>query len=116
MRKAVIAVLVASSLAAQVSYQRLLESEKEPGNWMTYSGNYSSHRHSRLDQINAANVSALKLKWAYQMKTLETVEATPLVVDGIMYLTRPPNDVFALDAETGRPFWNYRRTLPERRN
>ena len=116
MRTAVIAVLVAGSLAAQVSYQRLLQSEQDPGNWMTYSGNYSSHRHSRLEQINAANVSGLKLKWAYQMKTLETVEATPLVVDGIMYLTRPPNDVFALDAETGRPFWNYRRTAPERIN
>jgi len=81
MRTAVIAVLVAASLAAQVSYQRLLQSEQDPGNWMTYSGNYSSHRHSRLEQINAANVSGLKLKWAYQMKTLETVEATPLVVD-----------------------------------
>jgi alcohol dehydrogenase (cytochrome c) len=116
MRTAIIAVLVAGSLAAQVSYRRLLESEQDPGNWMTYSGNYSSHRHSRLGQINAANVSRLNLKWAYQMKTLETVESTPLVVDGIMYLTRPPNDVFALDAETGRPFWNYRRTIPERIN
>ncbi|HKW98612.1 MAG TPA: PQQ-dependent dehydrogenase, methanol/ethanol family [Bryobacteraceae bacterium] len=111
-----IAVLAAMSLAGQVSYQRLLNSENEPGNWMTYSGGYASHRYSRLDQITSANVGRLKLKWAFQMKTLETVETTPLVVDGIMYLTQPPNDVFALDAETGRPYWNYRRSLPEHIN
>ena len=50
------------------------------------------------------------------MRTLEKVEATPLVVDGVMYVTRPPNDVFALDVETGRPFWSYVRSLPEKIN
>jgi alcohol dehydrogenase (cytochrome c) len=111
-----IAVLMAASSAGQVTYQRLLEADRDPGNWMTYSGNYSSHRHSRLGQMDRGNVSRLKLKWAFQMKTLEKVETTPLVVDGIMYLTQPPNDVFALDAENGRPYWNYRRSLPDRIN
>ena len=116
MRTICIAILAASSLSAQVSYQRLLDAEREPGNWMTYSGSYRSQRHSKLEQINSDNVARLQLKWAFQMKTLETVETTPLVVDGIMYLTRPPNDVFALDAGNGRPYWNYRRSLPERIN
>ena len=108
------ALLIIGPLAGQVSYQRLLDADHEPGNWMTYSGSYYSHRFSSLNQIDRANVARLKLKWAFQMKTTEKVETSPLVVDGIMYLTQPPNDVWALDAETGRPFWNYRRSLPER--
>ena len=111
-----IAVCMAGSLFGQVTYQRLLEADREPGNWLTYSGNYASLRHSRLQQIQRDNVGALKLKWAFQMKTTERVQATPLVVDGIMYLTQPPNDAWALDTETGRPYWRYRRSLPERIN
>ena len=88
-----IVVCVAGSLFGQVTYQRLLEADREPGNWLTYSGNYASLRHSRLQQIRRDNVGQLKLKWAFQMKTTERVQATPLVVDGIMYLTQPPNDV-----------------------
>ena len=111
-----IAILTAGSLAAQVGYQRLLDADHEPRNWMTYSGNYSSHRHSRLQQIQRDNVNRLQLKWAFQMKTIEKVETTPLVVDGIMYLTQPPNDVVALDTASGRPYWSYRRSLPDRIN
>ena len=101
---------------AQVTYERLLHSEAEPGNWLMYSGNYNSHRHSRLDQISRDNVHNLEIKWAFQLRSLEKVEVTPLVVDGVMYITQPPNDVFALDAETGRPFWSYKRLLPEKIN
>ena len=72
MRTICIAILAASSLSAQVSYQRLLDAEREPGNWMTYSGSYRSQRHSKLEQINSDNVARLQLKWAFQMKTLET--------------------------------------------
>jgi len=104
------------SLAAQVPYERILQSGKEPGQWLTYSGGYSSHRHSSLDQVNTGNVGKLRLKWAHQMKSLQKLETTPLVVDGIMYATQPPSDVVALDAETGRPFWTYRRRLPEKIN
>ncbi len=116
MKTSVIAACLAASLFGQVTYQRLLEADREPGNWMTYSGNYGGFRHSRLQQIHRGNVSGLKLKWAFQMKTTERVQATPLVVEGILYLTQPPNDAWALDAETGRPYWHYRRGLPERIN
>jgi alcohol dehydrogenase (cytochrome c) len=99
-----------------VTYERLLRADREPENWLMYSGNYNGNRFSSLDQITTENVARLRFKWAYQMKTVEKVEATPLVVDSVMYLTEPPNAVSALDAGTGRPLWTYRRSLPEKIN
>lgn len=96
-----------------VTYQRLLHAESEPGNWLMYSGQYHSQRHSRLTRIDQRNVSRLRMRWVYQLATLNEVETTPLVVDGIMYLTRSPSDVIALDASTGRPFWTYEHVLPD---
>src|SRR5437764_1205048 len=108
--------LSVAPLFGQVTAERLLNADRERGNWLTYSGGYQSHRFSLLDEINKDNARKLKLKWVHQLRTLEKVEATPLVVDGVMYVTRPPNDVFALDAETGRPYWSYVRSLPEKIN
>ena len=76
-------------------------------NWLTYSGAYASHRYSTLDQIDQSNVKDLEMKWVFQSRTTMNFQATPLVVDGVMYLTQPPNDVVALDARTGRVFWVY---------
>jgi alcohol dehydrogenase (cytochrome c) len=95
-----------------VTYDRLLKADQEPANWLMYSGSYNSWRYSRLDQINAQNAARLKLKWVYQMRTEEKVESTPLVVNGIMYVTRPENDIIALDAETGRQLWVYQYRNP----
>ena len=85
-------------------------------NWPTYSGAYNGWRHSQLDQINKSNVDKLKVAWVYQMPVTERIETTPIVIDGIMYLSEPPSNVVALDAETGRPYWRYRRNLPEKIN
>ena len=85
-------------------------------NWTTYSGAYNGWRHSTLDQINRANVANLKVAWVYQMPITERIESTPLVVDGVMYFTEPPSNVVALDAATGRPYWRYRRALPDKIN
>ena len=90
--------------------QRLAAAANEPQNWLTYSGNYSSTRYSPLDQITPANVKNLKLQWVYQAPVAGNWQTTPLVVDGIMYLTQRLNDVVALDATTGRAFWIYRYT------
>ncbi len=98
---------------AQVPYERIRRAEAEPGNWLTYSGNFQSHRFSALRQINAANVGRLKPAWAYQIGERHNFETTPLVVDGVMYLTEPPSHVTALDTRTGRPLWKHRRTIPE---
>ena len=99
--------LIPSPLSAQVTFERLLNAADEPHNWLTYSGSYSSNRHSALDQITPANVVDLQLQWVFQARSLENFTATPLVVDGIMYVTQAPNDVVALDAKTGRVFWVY---------
>ncbi len=99
------------TVSGQVAFDRLRQAEADPGNWLTYSGNYSSHRHSRLNQITAANAGRLKLAWAYQVRTTEKIETTPLVVDGIMYLSEPGGSVTALDTRTARPLWKYTRTV-----
>jgi alcohol dehydrogenase (cytochrome c) len=89
-----------------VTFERIREAESDPGNWLTYSGQYSGQRYSRLASITRANVHRLQIKWIHQLRTIDQVETTPLVVDGIMYLTRG-NDVIALDAATGRPYWTH---------
>jgi alcohol dehydrogenase (cytochrome c) len=99
--------LIPFSLCAQVTSDRLLHAADEPQNWLTYSGSYASQRYSSLQQVDAANVKNLELKWVFQAQSLQKFEATPLVVDGVMYLTQSPNDVIALDAKTGRVFWIY---------
>jgi alcohol dehydrogenase (cytochrome c) len=100
--------LVSTGVAgAQVTFERLLAAGQEPHNWLTYSGSYASQRHTALREITQANVADLELKWVFQAQSLESFETTPLVVDGIMYLTEAPNTAVALDARTGRVFWRY---------
>jgi alcohol dehydrogenase (cytochrome c) len=102
----------AASGHAQVTPARLLDSAKEPQNWLMYSGDYAGHRYSALDQINASNANALAPKWAYQTMAGGKFETTPLVVDGVLYGTGQDDRAFALDARTGRPIWQYQRALP----
>src|SRR5271165_4979138 len=99
--------LVAGTLSAQVSFDRIVNADKEPQNWLTYSGNMMSQRYTPLAQITPQNVKNLELKWVFQARSLEKFEATPLVVDGILYTVQAPNDIVALDAVTGRIFWTY---------
>ncbi len=103
---------IALPLAAQVPFERLRRADAEPGNWLIYSGNYSSQRYSGLDQITAENVAGLRPVWTYQVRTTERIEASPLVADGVMYVSEPGGSVTALDAATGRPLWKYRREMP----
>ena len=93
-----LALLLSASLSAQVTYDRLLHADREPQNWLTYSGNYNGQRYSPLDQITPANVKNLELQWVFQVRNLgaaDKFEATPIVADGIMYTVSPPNDVVA---------------------
>jgi alcohol dehydrogenase (cytochrome c) len=108
--------LAAGSMYGQLTYDRLLKAESEPQNWLTYSGSYKGWRYSKLDQINRRNVMDLRLAWAYQMPTTHRIETTPLVVDGVMYISEPPSNVIALDPATGRQFWRYKRSLPSKVN
>jgi alcohol dehydrogenase (cytochrome c) len=103
--------LLASSLHAQVTYQRILHADKEPQNWLTYGGGYASNRYSQLTQINHDNVKNLQMKWVYHPighPEDEKMEITPLVVNGVMY-AGTMTEVVALDAVTGRQYWKYSR-------
>jgi alcohol dehydrogenase (cytochrome c) len=106
-RGAILLSLIPGLLSAQVTYERLAAAAQEPQNWLTYSATYNSQRYSALDRITPRNVKTLEQKWVFQAESLQKFEATPLVIDGIMYLTQPPNDVVAIDARTGRIFWLY---------
>jgi alcohol dehydrogenase (cytochrome c) len=104
-----------SGAPSGVTYQDLLDGLKRPSQWLMYSGDYTGQRHSPLNQITPENVSRLAARWTYQTGTTARgrgFEATPIVVDDVMYVTGPNNFAWALDARTGRPFWQYRRDLP----
>jgi alcohol dehydrogenase (cytochrome c) len=111
MRCTICLLAAALPLAAQVSYERLRKADSEPANWLTYSGNYSAQRYSGLKQITSANVRQLRPAWVYQMQTTERVETSPVVADGVMYVSEPGGSVTALDTLTGRPLWKYVRTV-----
>jgi len=96
-----------------VTAAELRGAQSHPSEWLTYSGSYSSVRHSQLRQINRGNVSHLRVEWERQFSTpAERVETTPIVRGSTMFVTEPPNRVLALDAATGRVLWTYTRELP----
>ena len=104
--KLAIALLLVLNASAQVTSRDLVKAD--PRNWLTYSGSYSSQRHSGLKQIHTGNVSGLAPAWIYHIRGAEELESVPVVVDGVMYVS-DSNRVFALDGQAGRPIWEYRR-------
>jgi alcohol dehydrogenase (cytochrome c) len=101
------------SRAQNVTYDEILHSATHPEDWLTYGGNYASQRFSELKQINKTNVASLKLEWVYQLRRQGIFESSPIVVDGMMYVTEPPTTVTALDVRTGRPVWRWSADLPK---
>ncbi|MEZ5356752.1 MAG: PQQ-dependent dehydrogenase, methanol/ethanol family [Bryobacteraceae bacterium] len=102
--------MAVSVAAAQVPYERIANADKEPGNWLTYSGNYAGHRYSPLRQLTPANVAGLRVRWAHQFE-LQRTQVSPIVADGVMYITAP-NKASALDLRTGRTLWQWERPIP----
>ncbi len=94
-----------------LSWERIKNSHLEPHNWLTYWGDYQGRHFSALKQITTANVGSLQARWALQFPGEGVLQATPLVVDGIMYTTGPLGQVFALDARSGRQLWKFQRRL-----
>ena len=92
-----------------LSFDRLRNAQKEPQNWLTYWGNYQGDHFSALKQITPANVSRLQAQWSVQMPGSSILETTPLVVDGTMYASGPPGEMFAIDARSGLQIWKYER-------
>ncbi len=98
-----------------ITYEDILQGMSDPSRWLTFSGDYSGKRHSPLAQITPENVRDLVPQWTFQTGTTTRgrgFETTPLVLDGVLYVTGSNNYAWALDARTGRPFWTYRRNLP----
>ncbi len=108
-----VALVLCAFAQAQVPYSRLLNAPADAKNWLMYNGDYSGRHHSALTAITPANAGKLGLEWVFQARSLEKFETTPLIVDGVMYLTEAPNNVVAVDASNGRPFWIYEHKLPE---
>jgi alcohol dehydrogenase (cytochrome c) len=99
-----------------VTDKDLLKGSRDPSSWLMFAGDYNGQRHSRAGQLTTQNVDKLIQQW-----TLETdvpgfpgrgIETTPLVVDGVMYVTGNGNHAWAIDARTGHQIWKYERTLP----
>ena len=105
--------LLAAPLHAQISYERILQAEDEPESWLTYNGSYMSQRYSRLTQIDQDNVGDLELRWLLQNQVFGAWQSSPIVADGVMYLTERPNSIMAVDPITGRVFWKYVHTPAE---
>ncbi|EAQ98112.2 PQQ-dependent dehydrogenase, methanol/ethanol family [Congregibacter litoralis] len=91
---------------ADVTTQRIIDTGASE-EWLTYGGSYDEQRHSSLTNIDRENVADLGVAWTYELKTNRGVEATPIVVDGVMYVTSAWSLVYALDAETGEELWVY---------
>jgi PQQ-dependent dehydrogenase (methanol/ethanol family) len=95
-------------LSGGVSFERLVKAAAEPHNWLMYWGDYQGTHYSSLSQISTSNVNQLQMAWAFPMPGESVLEATPLVVDGVMYMAQP-GTVVAIDARSGRQIWKYTR-------
>ena len=99
-----------------MTFEDLVSGLRQPSQWLTFSGDYTGQRHSPLTQITPENVHRLVSQWTFQTGTITRgrgFETTPLVWDNVLYVTGSNNFAWALDARTGRPFWRYRRDLPD---
>jgi len=105
--------LVAIAAADPIDVQTTnLLAQPPKNNWPSYNGDYSGRRYSALDQINVSNVSQLRAEWAFHAPNSDRLEVTPVVFEGMMFVTSA-NDTVALDARTGRKIWENRRRVSE---
>lgn len=105
-----------ADLAARVASAANIDAtnieNQKPGQWLSYGRTYSEHRFSPLTAINTTNVKTLGVAWQMRTYTVRGLEATPIVNDGIMYVTGSWSKVWALDAATGKEIWTYDPHVP----
>ena len=104
--------LASAQGAGQVDGVRIANADDEPGQWLSYGRTYDEQRFSPLAQVTTENVSELGLAWSYDTGQTRGHEATPIMVDGRIYLTASWSVVHALDAATGRPIWIFDPEVP----
>jgi quinohemoprotein ethanol dehydrogenase len=97
---------------AAIDDARLARADAEPQNWLAHGGNQQAHRFSGLDQIKPENISRLKPAWFLEFDTYRGQEATPIVVDGVIYVTTAWSKVYAVDAKSGKSLWQYDPKVP----
>ncbi|RMA41170.1 PQQ-dependent dehydrogenase, methanol/ethanol family [Rhodophyticola porphyridii] len=95
-----------------IDTQAIIDNDAHDRNWLNYGLNYAETRFSQLDSINTENVGQLGLEWSYNLNSTRGVQSTPIVVDGVMYVTGSWSIVHALDALTGEPIWVYDPEVP----
>jgi alcohol dehydrogenase (cytochrome c) len=100
----IVAWLATAAAAQNVPIELLQQPARD--SWPTYHGDYTGRHHSRLTQITPANVSQLALAWAFQTNATQAIKSTPIVVNGVIYVSAPDN-VWAIDARSGRQLWRY---------
>ncbi len=104
--KLIMLAMLGAQLGAQVTEKQLQEAQ--PANWLHYNGSYDSRRHSALNQVQTGNVEGLVPRWIFHVPDATRLQTVPIVVDGVMYVTQP-NEVYAIDARSGRQIWEYHR-------
>src|SRR5258708_1525939 len=92
--------------------QEMLAARQVGANWISYNGDYTGRRFSSLDQITLKNVDQLRAQWVFHAPNSNSLEVTPVVFDGLMFVTSA-NDAYALDSQTGRMIWHYSRPVTE---
>jgi PQQ-dependent dehydrogenase (methanol/ethanol family) len=104
----------ATGAMAEDTGKRIVNADSEPENWLSYGRTYSEQRYSPLDRINLQNVKQLGLAWFYDLdESYRPIQGTPLVVDGVMFVSEPWSKVFALDAATGKELWKFDPEVPK---
>lgn len=99
--------------AINVSSKRLQAAGKHTDEWLTYSGSYDGSRHTQLAEITPENVHHLRVIWIKQFDIAQqNIEATPLVIDGVIFIAPDSRNVEALNAKTGDVIWHYKRSIP----
>ena len=96
-----------------IDAERIVGEANDGDDWLVHGRTYGEDRHSPLDAINTENVAGLGLAWSYATGTRRGLEATPIVVDGVLYATGTWSIVFALDAKTGRELWRFDPKVPK---
>ena len=114
---AIFALLLLSSAAAappgaDVDGNSIAQADARPGDWLSHGRTYSEQRFSPLDKINTANVKDLGVAWEYRTYSVRGLEATPIVANGVMFITLPWSKVIALDAKSGKELWTYDPQVP----
>jgi alcohol dehydrogenase (cytochrome c) len=99
--------------ATEVSSERLQSAQTNTGEWLMYSGSYNGWRHTSLAEITPANVAQLQIRWIKQFDIKDpNIEATPLVINGVIFMVPEAGHVLALNEKTGDVIWAYKRPIP----